>query len=330
MFRLLFARRADWAAFTIACVLSLTLMSLGRGQQERAVWFIQHTLLAPANAVVGWVDAGVGVYWENEKLKKRLAQIQMEADRMRFDRVENARLRRLLDLSQENPSDLTAARVTARSLDRLGGSLTIDKGEKDGVLPDRAVITPEGLVGRVERATAHEARVLTLLHRDCEVAVRVGKGRVDGVLEWEFGDRPTLSLLYVSAREDVKKGDWVMTSGLGGIFPEGVRVGTVARVGVAENGLMKEVSVKPAVDFRSLEDVMVYLPAGSGRGPRMPGLEATAPDSAAAPSAPRPSGPTTVATPGHGTPGASPGKATPPGGSQASAPPDSAPQEEAR
>src|SRR5262245_2413449 len=281
MFRLLFARRGDWAAFTIACVVSLTLMTLGRAQQERAVWFIQHTVLAPVNAVVGWVDAGVGVYWENQKLKKRLAQIQIEADEMRADRVENARLRRLLAISQENPSDLTAARVTARSLDRLGGSLTIDKGEKDGVLPNRAVITPEGLVGRVERATAHEARVLTLLHRDCAVAVRVGRSRVDGVLQWEFGERPVLSLLYVSSQEDVKPGDWVLTSGLGGIFPEGVRVGTVARVGIAENGLMKEVSVKPAVDFRSLEEVLVFMPAGAGRGPRMPSLEATAPDSGA-------------------------------------------------
>lgn len=315
MFRLIFARRSDWAAFTIACVLSLTLMSLGRGQQERAVWFIQHTILAPVNAVVGWVDAGVGVYWENQKLKKRLAQIQMEADAMRTDRVENARLRRLLDLSQENPSDLTAARVTARSLDRLGGSLTIDKGSKDGVLPERAVITPEGLVGRVERCTAHEARVLTLLHHDCAVAVRVGRSRVDGVLQWDFGDRPTLNLLYVSAREDVKKGDWVMTSGLGGIFPEGVRVGTVARVGIAESGLTKEISVKPAVDFRSLEEVMVYMPEGSGHGPRMPALEAVAPDSLPAPATPQQNAASPVAKP-------SPEKAAVPG-TQASAPGDS-------
>src|SRR5678816_2727651 len=99
MFKFLFARRGDWAAFTIACVLSLTLMSLGRGQQERAVWFLQHTVLAPVNAVLGWVDAGVGVYWENQKLKKRLAQIQIEVDAMRTDRVENARLRRVLALS---------------------------------------------------------------------------------------------------------------------------------------------------------------------------------------------------------------------------------------
>jgi rod shape-determining protein MreC len=281
MFRLLFARRADWAAFTIACVLSLTLMSLGRDRQERTAWFLQHTVLAPVNAIVGWADAGVGVYWENQKLKKRLAQVQIEVDEMRTERVENARLRKLLDLSQENPSELTAARVTARSLDRLGGSLTIDKGEKDGVLPNRAVITPEGLVGRVEQVTSHEARVLTLLHRDCAVAVRVGRSRVDGVLQWEFGERPVLNLLYVSSQEDVKKGDLVISSGLGGIFPEGVRVGTVTRVGIAENGLMKEVSVKPAVNFRSLEEVLVYLPSGSGRGPRMPGLTATAPDSAA-------------------------------------------------
>jgi len=288
MFRLLFARRADWAAFTVACVLSLTLMSLGRGPQARAVWFVQHTLLAPVNAVVGWLDAGVGVYWENQKLKKRLAQMQMEADAMRAERVENARLRGLLHLSQENPSDLASARVVARSLDRLGGSLTIDKGEKDGILPNRAVLTPDGLVGRVDRSTSHEARVLTLLHRDCSVAVRVGRSRVDGVVQWEFGDRPMLSLLYVSAREDVQAGDDVLTSGLGGIFPEGVRVGSVTKVNVAENGLMKEVQVRPAVNFRSLEDVLIYMPGGAGLGPRMPAVESDVPDSVTQVPVPKP------------------------------------------
>jgi hypothetical protein len=175
-------------------------------------------------------------------------------------------------------------------------------------------------VGRVERSTGHEARVLTLLHHDCAVAVRVGRSRVDGVLQWEFGDRPTLSLLYVSAREDVKQGDWVMTSGLGGIFPEGVRVGTVTRVAVAESGLTKEVSVKPAVDFRSLEDVLVYMPGGSGRGPRMPALEASAPDSVPVPSGPRPVAPT-----GTETKAAAPGR-TEGNEPQAVAPADSAHQ----
>jgi len=281
MFRLLFARRADWAALAIACLLSLTLILLGRGDQARVAWFLQHTLLAPVDAVVGWVDRGVGVYWENQKLRKQLAQLRLEADAMRADRVENARLKRLLDLSEQDPSDLTAARVIARSLDRLGGSLTIDKGLKDGVEPNRAVLTPEGLVGRVERATAHEARVVTLLHRDCGVAVRLARSGVDGVLQWEFGDRPLLSLLYVSSQEDVKPGDWVVTSGLGGIFPAGVRVGTATRIGRAANGLMKEVQVAPAVDFRSVSEVLVYAPSGVGAEPILPAPVEAAPDSGA-------------------------------------------------
>jgi rod shape-determining protein MreC len=169
--------------------------------------------------------------------------------------------------------------VTARSLDRLGGSLTIDKGSAEGVLPNRAVITPDGLVGRVERVGRHEARVLTLLHPDCAVAVRAERSRVEGVLQWEFGENTSLSLLYVSSQEDVKPGDWIVTSGLGGIFPRGVRVGTVTRVGLADNGLMKDVQVRPSVNFRSLEEVLVYLPAGAGRGPRMPSLATDAPDS---------------------------------------------------
>ena len=286
MFRLLFARRADLAAFTIACLLSLSLMLLGRGQQARVAWFVQHTLLAPVDLVVGWFDRGVGVYWENQKLRKRLAQLRIEADATRGERVENARLRHLLVLTQENPSDLAAARVIARSLDRLGGSLTIDKGSKDGVFPDRAVITPDGLVGRVERVTPHEARVLTLLHRDCAVAVRAERSRVEGVLQWEFGENTSLSLLYVSSQEDVKPGDWIVTSGLGGIFPQGVRVGTITRVGLAENGLMKHVQVRPSASFRSVEEVLVYLPAGSGRGPRMSALDAEAPDSASGAASP--------------------------------------------
>ena len=86
MFRLLFARRADWAAFTIACIIALCLMLLGRGDQARVAWFIQHTVLAPVDVVVGWVDRGVAVYWENEKLRKRLAQLTIEADAMRAER----------------------------------------------------------------------------------------------------------------------------------------------------------------------------------------------------------------------------------------------------
>lgn len=263
MLRYLFFRRTDWTVFVAAALISLSMMFLERRAQERVVWFLQHTILAPAEAAGGWVERGVGVYWENEKLRQRAASLQMEVDAMRAERGENARLRTLLRLEQRNSYLLLAADVSGRSLDRLGGSLTLDKGARDGVVENRAILTPEGLVGRVERVTPHQARVLTLLHRECAVAARVARTRVEGVLRWEFGDQPTLRLLYVSSQEDAKVGDLVVTSGLGGIFPEGIRVGTIERVGIEPNGLMKEIVVAPAVDFRSVEQVLVYTPSDS-------------------------------------------------------------------
>lgn len=264
MLRNLFSRRTDWTVFVSACAVSLTLMLLAPSDQIRAAWFLQHTVLAPVDWVVGWWDRGVATYWENERLRAHLVELEIEADAARGDRIENQRLRRLLGLKERHPYELIATRVVGRGIDRLGGTLTLDKGQTDGVLKDRAVLTPEGLVGRVERTTGHAARVLTLLNRDCAVAVRVERSRVDGVIRWEFGDRPLLNLLYVSSQEDVKPGDMVVTSGLGGIFPSGIRVGRVERVGLEDTGLMKEIEIVPAVNFRSLEEVLVYSPSTLG------------------------------------------------------------------
>lgn len=261
MLRYFLARRTDWTVFVVACILSCSLMLLNRSGQARAAWFLQHTILAPVSAVVGFWDRGVGLYWDNERLRARLTRMQIELDEAVTERAENARLRGLLKLAERHPFELIAARVVGRSLDRLGGSLTIDKGEEDGIFANRAVLTPDGLVGRVERSSAHGARVLTLLHRDCAVAARVERSRVDGVVRWEFGESPTLNLLYVSSQEDVKVGDRIQTSGLGGIFPAGIRIGTVTRIGLEENGLMKEITVRPAVNFRTLEELLAYSPS---------------------------------------------------------------------
>ena len=264
MLRNLLFRRPDWTVFVVTTLVCLSMMFLERRAQERVVWFLQHTVLAPAELAAGWVERGVGTYWENERLRQRATTLQMEVDALRAERGENSRLRRLLELEQRHPFFLVAADVAGRTLDRLGGSLTLDKGTKEGVTANLAILTPEGLVGRVERATFDQARVLTILHRDCAVAARVARTRVEGVIRWGFGDQPTLHLLYVSSQEDVKPGDLVVTSGQGGIFPEGIRIGTVDRVGLEPNGLMKEIVVRTAVDFRGLEQVLVYTPSQAG------------------------------------------------------------------
>lgn len=297
MLRNLLARRTDWTVLVIACVLSFSLMVLERHEQARVAWFVQHTLLGPFEAGVGWIDRTVGIYWDNQHLRQRLTRLQIETDALRGERQENVRLRQLLKLEERHPYSLVASSVVGRSLDRLGGSLTIDKGIADGIEPGRAILTPDGLVGRVERATQHQARILTLLHRDCAVAARVDRSRVDGVMQWEFGTQPVLNLSYVSSQEDVKVGDVVVTSGLGGMFPGGIRIGTVARVGLDANGLMKEISVRPAVNFRTLEEILVYLPSSlRGSAPADIFLEEPPPPAATATTPPAPAATTPGAT----------------------------------
>lgn len=281
MLRSLLTRRPDWTVFTAACVLAIVLMLLPGTAQMRVAWFLQHVVLAPVSATLDAGERGVSVYWENQKLRKRFTELRMEVDALRSMREENVRLTRLLSLRTQAPKDFLPARVVGRSLDRLGGSLTIDRGAEDGIEPDAAVVTPDGLVGRVERLTSHWARVLTILHRDCSVAVRLERSRVQGVVQWQYGELPVLELLYIPSQEDVKPGDLVVTSGLGGLFPAGIRVGTVQRVGMAENGLMKSVSVQPAVGFEHLEEVLVFLPGSRGVYPEIPARQASA-DSASA------------------------------------------------
>ena len=282
MLRALLTRKPDWTVLTAACLVSIILMLLPGGAQVRVAWFLQHVVLAPVEASVSAVEGLVSVHWENRKLRKRLAELRMEADALRSEREENLRLTRLLDLREAAPRDLVAARVIGRSLDRLGGSVTIDKGTDDGIRPDVAVLTPEGLVGRVERAGPRWSRVLTLLHRDCAVAVRLTRSGVQGVVQWEYGDRPLLDLLYVPSQEDVKPGDVVATSGLGGLFPEGIRVGTVSRVTLADDRLMKRVMIEPSVSFQRLAEVLVFIPGGKGAFPRGVYAPPAAPDTAAA------------------------------------------------
>jgi rod shape-determining protein MreC len=321
MLRNLLARRTDWTVLVISCVLSFSLMVLERHEQARVAWFIQHTLLGPFETAVGWMDSAAGVYWDNQHLRQRLARLQIETDALRGERQENARLRDLLKLEERHPYSLVASSVVGRSLDRLGGSLTIDKGTADGVEPGRAILTPEGLVGRVERATKHQARVLTLLHRDCAVAARIDRSRVDGVMQWEFGTQPVLNLSYVSSQEDVKVGDLVVTSGLGGMFPAGIRIGTVARVGMDPNGLMKEIAVRPAVNFRSLEEILVYVPSSlRGSVPADLFLEEPPTATSPAPSVPAQPAPAAGAQPAPAA-GAPPAQPSPAG-----APPEGAPK----
>src|SRR5438128_3557688 len=135
-------------------------------------------------------------------------------------------------------------------------TVTIDKGTSNGLRLDMAVIAPAGVVGRIVVPTARAARVQLLIDRNAAAGAMIERSRAQGVVVGGGDER--LLMEYVSEVADVATGDVVVTSGIDGIFPKGFVIGRVDSVEKA-SGTYKRIVVRPAVDFRSIEEVLVVL-----------------------------------------------------------------------
>jgi rod shape-determining protein MreC len=199
---------------------------------------------------------------ENEQLKQQLAaaQIQLQEQRALADRSRN--LTELLQLRDRTNLTTAAAEVIGDAAAPDFRTMTIDKGTRDGLRPDMAVIAPAGVVGRVVVPSVRAAKVQLLIDRNAAAGALIARSRAQGVVVGEGDER--LRMEYVSEVADVVKGDLVVTSGIDGIFPKGFVIGAVESVEKA-GGTYKRIVVRPAVDFRSLEEVLVVLTPMPGR-----------------------------------------------------------------
>ena len=211
-------------------------------------------------------------YAENRRLRAELRALETELQQRAVEAQEAVRLRELLGLRQSVPLDTLAAEVVGRDGVPWFRTLTLDKGEQDGVRLDAAVISSTGVVGRVFAVGPHAARVQILLDRDSGAAALVERSRVSGVVSGQVSGPEAgsedLALKYVSERADVVVGDVVVTSGLDRIYPKGLVVGRVRFVGQV-TGLFRDVRVEPSARFERLEEVLVVRqPPASLETPR--------------------------------------------------------------
>jgi rod shape-determining protein MreC len=196
-----------------------------------------------------------GVKGENETLKRQLADTQIELQQQRALADRSRSLERLLELRDRLSLDTAAAEIIAASATPDFRTVTIDKGTTQGLKADMGVIAPAGVVGRVVTPTARASKVQLLIDRNAAAGVLIERSRAQGVALGSGDDR--LRLEYVAETGDVVVGDVVVTSGIDGIFPKGLVVGRVESVD--RNGAYRQITVRPAVDFSSLEEVLVIL-----------------------------------------------------------------------
>lgn len=192
---------------------------------------------------------------ENDRLKRQLADadVQLQQQRALAERARG--LEQLLGLRDRSNLNTTAAAIIAASATPDFRTVTIDKGSADGLRRDMAVIAPAGVVGRVVVPTARAAKVQLLIDRNGAAGALIERSRAQGVV---VGGEAMLRLDYVSEVSDVVPGDTVVTSGIDGIYPKGFTIGRVETVEKAST-VYKRITVRPAVDFSALEDVLVVL-----------------------------------------------------------------------
>ena len=199
----------------------------------------------------------VGVQQERDRLKEELGAAEMEKNRCLESALATERLRELLEMNAEAPYRMLPAQVAGIDPSGWFKTVIINKGTGDGVSKGMAVVATKGLVGHVIKAFDRSAMVLLVIDRTSAVDALVQRSRFRGIVE---GETPVnCRFKYLVRKADVKIGDTVVSSGLDGVFPKGLRVGAISQILNPGSGLFQEPRVRPFVDFARLEEVLVIL-----------------------------------------------------------------------
>jgi len=223
--------------------------------------------IAPFERGLVWIENSTGNLWhnyfylrgvrvENRQLKEQIEQMRLEQVRLREDAAQAHRLQALLAFKEQFAAKTVAAQIIGSSGSDLSRIVSIDKGKNASIEPGMAVITADGVVGKVLLADSSLSQVLLINDQSSGVGVILEKSRLQGVLRGTPNGEVTLERLM--SDEQVNPGETVLTSGGDQVFPKGLPVGTVTKVGTGKD-LFLSIKVKPAANLSKLEEVLVLV-----------------------------------------------------------------------
>ena len=223
---------------------------------------VQRVIMVAGREVSDFVSTParlIGLSKDFRQLEEKNSELESQLLQFKEISEENIRLKKMLDFSTGLAPQMAteAAAVTGRDHGNWFGSITINKGENQGIKSDMTVITPAGLVGRVIRVSGNTAEVLLITDPRSGVGSMVQETRSPGIVEGVTGVQGSLNMVHIPADLTPDMGNRVITAGLGSVFPKGIPIGTVREVRREEAGLFKMAEIEPYVDFNRLEEVLV-------------------------------------------------------------------------
>ncbi len=247
----------------LAVLLILSIVMLGT-----SLSFNEHSLARGVQSIVGPIQkSGAGMIHrfrlgpENEELVKQNIELMRERENMYIEKDDTT----LTEMSQPDSLhherirmyDYTYAHVIFRTVDRAFNYMIVDKGAKDGICRDMAVLSPSGVAGVVTDVSSNFATVRPILHPESRISAVVTPANQNGTVIWE-GDDPRVAYLEaIPQHSEINIGDSVFTNGYSNIFPKGLLIGTVKEVQVGNNASFLTIKVKLATKYTDI--YTVYL-----------------------------------------------------------------------
>lgn len=266
-------RRVNWGnriALALLILISVSVLVIHFRENETGVLHnlqrFSVNLLAPLQAGSFSVARGFSDTWqsitefsrlkaEDRALKKEVSDLRRDNINLKELDLENKRLRQEIGAPVRQQYVTVFATVIGKSVNTWQATVILDKGSRDGVRRQMAVAAGDGLVGQVMSTTANSCLVQLIMDQKSAVGVRLQNSRATGIIEGEGQNE--LKLNYLAKEVKVVKGEIVLSSGLGGVYPPGLVVGTVSSLSKGSNGLFQDVTVSPTVDFWTIEEVFI-------------------------------------------------------------------------
>lgn len=201
-----------------------------------------------------------GLAQQNRDLETEIVRLRGEARMLQAAAAENAQLRDLLGFRARARQRLIPGEIIARDASGWWQMARINRGSLDGVAPDLAVVSADGLAGRVVEVSKRTADVLLVSDPTCRVAARVVRTGSFGIVTGQgvgWNGRVVCRLEFVNRNHAIRPGDEVVTSGLGGVFPPDLLIGYIDRVEVDESGLYRTADVLPRAELGTMRHLFV-------------------------------------------------------------------------